>query len=112
VQGQYILKAESAFLSPNGRPGRQLSPKAFLGELHEPFYASALLAVRPVGGVGVIRPPDGMGGYMFAVLSSLRAAQLMRGCVPRVDVAGHKPTVVAQMEVAQGKSHPTDDGDL
>ncbi len=36
------------------------------------------------------------------VLSALRAAQLIRGCTPRVD-GDHKNTVIAQVEVAEGK---------
>ena len=44
-----------------------------------------------------------MGGFQFAVLSTLRAAQLMRGCTPKVDGNGHKRTVIAQTEVAEGK---------
>jgi DNA-directed RNA polymerase subunit K/omega len=51
----------------------------------------------------VIRRPDGMGAYQFTVLAALRAAQLMRGCVPRVDTGDHKPMIVAQMEISQGK---------
>lgn len=43
-----------------------------------------------------------MGAFQFVVLSTLRAAQLMRGCTPRIDVNGHKPIVVAQLEVAAG----------
>jgi DNA-directed RNA polymerase subunit K/omega len=50
----------------------------------------------------MIRPPGEMGAYQFAVLSSLRAAQLMRGCTPRVDAETHKPITVAQLEVAGG----------
>ena len=50
----------------------------------------------------MIRRPAGVGAFEFAVLSTLRAAQLMRGCVPRVDGA-HKATVTAQLEVAAGK---------
>ncbi len=46
--------------------------------------------------------PSGMGGFEFVVLASLRAAQLMRGCRPRVD-GGHKNTVIAQREVSEGK---------
>jgi DNA-directed RNA polymerase subunit K/omega len=39
--------------------------------------------------------------FEFVVLSTLRAAQLMRGCSPRV--AGvHKATVIARAEVAGG----------
>jgi hypothetical protein len=40
---------------------------------------------------------------MFSVLSSLRAAQLVRGCIPRVVVGPHKLITTAQMEVAQEK---------
>ena len=47
-------------------------------------------------------PLSGMGGFHFAVLASLRAAQLMRGCIARVD-GPHKHTVIAQLEVSQGK---------
>ena len=50
----------------------------------------------------MIRTPDGMGIYRFAVLSGLRAKQLMRGCTPTVDGGIHKLTVVAQLEVAGG----------
>ena len=52
----------------------------------------------------MIRPPDGMGSYMFAVLASLRAAQLMRGCLPRVEHTTNKATVVARTEVAQRRT--------
>jgi DNA-directed RNA polymerase subunit K/omega len=50
----------------------------------------------------VIQRPPGMGAFQFVVLATLRAAQLMRGCIPRVDGI-HKSTVVAQMEVSAGK---------
>ncbi len=50
----------------------------------------------------MVRPPLQMGKYQFAVLSSLRAAQLMHGCIPRIDAPAHKAIVVAQMEVAAG----------
>ena len=49
----------------------------------------------------VHRPPDS-NPFEFIVVSSLRAAQLMRGCTPRVEV-GIRPTVTAQLEVAAGK---------
>jgi len=42
-----------------------------------------------------------MGAFEFAVLASLRAAQLCRGCVPRVQ-GDHCRAVTAQMEVAGG----------
>lgn len=46
------------------------------------------------------RPSD-IGRFQFVVLSSLRAAQLLRGCVPRID-GGHKRTVIAQLEISTG----------
>jgi len=49
----------------------------------------------------VTRPP-GTSALEFAVVSSLRAAQLMRGCTPRI-VSTHKLITTAQMEVATGK---------
>jgi hypothetical protein len=47
------------------------------------------------------RPPD-VGAFQFVVLATLRAAQLMRGCTPRVE-GPHKATVTAQLEVSAGK---------
>jgi DNA-directed RNA polymerase subunit K/omega len=47
-------------------------------------------------------PHPGIGTFEFIVLSSLRAAQLMRGCTPRV-TATNKRMVIAQMEVAAGE---------
>ena len=49
----------------------------------------------------VHRPAD-TNVFEFVILSSLRAAQLMRGCTPRVGPAG-KPVTIAQREVAEGK---------
>lgn len=46
--------------------------------------------------------PEGTNLFEFAVVSSLRAAQLMRGCIPRVE-SGHKVIVTAQLEVIAGK---------
>jgi DNA-directed RNA polymerase subunit K/omega len=43
-----------------------------------------------------------MNGFEFAVVSSLRAAQLMRGCTPRVTTI-QKTIMTAQLEVAAGK---------
>lgn len=43
-----------------------------------------------------------MGKFEFVKLSALRAAQLMRGCTPRVP-ASAKRTTTAQHEVADGK---------
>lgn len=49
----------------------------------------------------VSRPID-MNQFEFAIVSGLRTAQLMRGCIPRV-VREHKPITTAQREVAAGK---------
>ena len=49
----------------------------------------------------VKRPPD-MNPFEFVVLSGLRAAQLHRGCTPRVEPS-LKITVTAQREVAERK---------
>jgi DNA-directed RNA polymerase subunit K/omega len=50
----------------------------------------------------VIRRPAGSNPFEFAVVSGLRAAQLMRGCIPKVD-REHKIISTAQLEVATGK---------
>jgi DNA-directed RNA polymerase subunit K/omega len=50
----------------------------------------------------VLHRPGGFNPFEFAVLAGLRAGQLARGCTPRVTV-GHKITVTAQLEVAEGK---------
>jgi hypothetical protein len=50
----------------------------------------------------MIHRPSDMGGFQFAVLATLRASQLMRGCLPRVG-GNHKATIIAQYEVAEGK---------
>ena len=49
----------------------------------------------------MIHRPDGMGAFTFVVLASLRATQLIRGCLPRID-GDHTIAVTAQMEVARG----------
>lgn len=46
--------------------------------------------------------PAELGKFEFVRLSTLRAAQLIRGCTPRV-TAGSKATTTAQREVMQGK---------
>lgn len=51
----------------------------------------------------------GIGTFEFIILSSLRAAQLMRGCTPRIPTT-HKRMMTAQLEVAAGeivRSPPT-----
>ena len=50
----------------------------------------------------MIRRPEGMGSFEFVVIASLRAAQLARGCTPRVTEI-HTKTITAQLEVAEGK---------
>ena len=50
----------------------------------------------------MVRRPDGMNRFEFVVLSALRAAQLQRGCLPRVEQS-LKKAVTAQQEVAEGK---------
>jgi hypothetical protein len=45
--------------------------------------------------------PAGIGAFQFVILASLRATQLMRGCLPRIEGV-HKNTVIAQLEVSQG----------
>ena len=50
----------------------------------------------------MVKRPVEMNAFLFAVTSSLRAAQLMRGCIPRVD-SSHKMIMTAQLEVASGK---------
>ena len=54
----------------------------------------------------MIRRPAGMGSFEFVVVASLRVAQLMRGCTPRV-TENHTTAITAQLEVAAGKIAPT-----
>ncbi len=49
----------------------------------------------------MINRPDGVGAFKFAVLASLRAAQLCRGCLARIE-GDHCVAVTAQMEIAAG----------
>jgi DNA-directed RNA polymerase subunit K/omega len=57
----------------------------------------------------VIRRPPELGAFQFVVLAALRAAQLTRGCSPRVE-GTHKAIVIAQAEIAQGKVTQVVDG--
>ena len=50
----------------------------------------------------MIQRPVHMNPFEFVVLSSLRAAQLMRGCIPRI-AGNQKVIMTAQLEVAAGK---------
>jgi len=47
-------------------------------------------------------PTPEMNKFEFVRLASLRTAQLMRGCTPRVPLHG-KMTTTARCEVAEGK---------
>ena len=49
----------------------------------------------------MVARPVTIGSFEFVVVSSLRAAQLMRGCTPRVSTS-IKHLVTAQREVAAG----------
>jgi hypothetical protein len=50
----------------------------------------------------MVKRPDGMNAFEFVILSSLRAAQLQRGCTPRVEQSA-KVAVTAQHEVSERK---------
>lgn len=50
----------------------------------------------------MINRPAESSAFEFVILAALRAAQLMRGCTPRVP-ASPKAVVTAQREVAEGK---------
>jgi DNA-directed RNA polymerase subunit K/omega len=50
----------------------------------------------------MVKRPDGMNAFEFAVLSGLRATQLHQGCTPRV-TPSEKVAVTAQHEVAERK---------
>jgi DNA-directed RNA polymerase subunit K/omega len=53
-----------------------------------------------------------MGKFEFVQLAALRAAQLMRGCTPRVAL-GYKATTTALREVAELKvCRMTSDGEV
>jgi hypothetical protein len=50
----------------------------------------------------MIPRPTQIGAFEFVVLASLRAAQLTRGCLSKVN-GHHKVTVLAQLEVSEGR---------
>jgi len=58
----------------------------------------------------MVKRPEHMNAFEFAVLSGLRAAQLHRGCTPRVEQSP-KVAVTAQQEVAERKVLPLRDRD-
>ena len=49
----------------------------------------------------MVQRPHGTNPFEFVVVSGLRAAQLMRGCRPRV-APSHKSILTAQLEVSAG----------
>ena len=53
----------------------------------------------------MVRRPDDMNAFEFVVLAGLRAAQLHRGCAPRV-AQSPKVAVTAQHEIAERKVLP------
>jgi DNA-directed RNA polymerase subunit K/omega len=59
-------------------------------------------ALNQIARITMVKRPDGMNAFEFAVLAGLRATQLHRGCSPRV-TPSEKVTVTAQHEVAQRK---------
>jgi len=56
----------------------------------------------------VIQRPASIGAFEFVVLAQLRAAQLLRGCRPKVDGA-HRAAVTAQLEISAGRVAATKD---
>lgn len=50
----------------------------------------------------MIQRPCTMGSFEFVVVAALRAKQLARGCLPRVEGC-HSKSVTALLEVAGGK---------
>ncbi len=66
-------------------------------------FASSDVATTASPALSRVHRPEAMGAFQFVVLSSLRAVQLTRGCLPRIDGGNHKRNVIAQLEVAEGK---------
>jgi len=96
---------------PDGPPGRGSEPvywecAAFLKlcRIAPPPTSGAPSLIKAISReeVHVVTRPAGTNAFEFVVVSALRAAQLMRGCTPRVP-AGYKHIVTAQLEVAAGK---------
>jgi DNA-directed RNA polymerase subunit K/omega len=50
----------------------------------------------------MVQRPSEFSAFEFVVMSGLRAAQLMRGCTPKVE-STHKVIMTAQIEVAERK---------
>lgn len=50
----------------------------------------------------MVNRPQEMTSFEFIAIATLRTAQLIRGCVPRVP-SGHKLTTTAQLEITAGQ---------
>jgi DNA-directed RNA polymerase subunit K/omega len=50
----------------------------------------------------MVNRPQEMNSFEFIAIATLRTAQLIRGCVPRVP-SGHKFTTTAQLEIIAGQ---------
>jgi len=93
-------------------PGSRLGQRALAGRVSGGCVAPValtlcsfeqrLVARAPTIGATMIQRPAAINAFEFVVMSSLRAAQLMRGCTPRV-TSTHKTIMTAQLEVAAGK---------
>ena len=55
------------------------------------------------GAPHLVERPAEWNAYEYVIVASLRAHQLMSGCLPRVTGGPHKATTLAQMEVSAGK---------
>ena len=58
--------------------------------------------VTKVDGGNMVNRPLEMNSFEFIAIATLRTAQLIRGCVPRVP-SGHKFTTTAQLEIIAGQ---------
>jgi len=74
--------------------------------VHDAFFSSTIFSSS--GRFAMIHPPQEMGNFEFVAIAALRAAQLTRGCRPRVEGV-HTTAVLAQREVAEGRVTRTDD---
>src|SRR5947207_10066894 len=86
-------------------PHQSKSERVWTAGVPPAFSAEHVLGPRfkrPLKEGCVVQRPPGFNAFEFVVLSGLRAAQLMRGCTPRV-VSAHKVITTAQMEVAEWK---------
>jgi len=59
----------------------------------------------------VIHRPSDVNAFEFIIMAAQRTAQLMRGCLPTIEVATQKVTTIAQSEVAVGTIKRVRDGE-